>query len=363
MKSIAKIYLLFAVSATIYSCSSHEKDYDEDTKTGKPIVEEITQVKTIVVKPQTFNRELMATGKLNAAKKSNVRFMIDGVIKAINIIEGQQVQLGQRLAVLDQTQAKSAYAQSKLRYKQAVLDYEDQLLRLGYRMADTSKVDFQTKNTAKLRSGLSNATIELKRSETELQYTILLAPFSGKIANLKARPFTNSSTFEYFCILVDDSELFAEFQLMEQELNYIKSGASLVVRSFSDGSESYSGRIVSINPIVDKTGMISVRAVIKNRDAKLLDGMSVKISARKSLPNQLIVPKNAVLERQGRKVIFTVNSTKAQWNYVEVAYENSNEYAVLSGLKAGDEVIYEGNINLAHNKSIRVSNKIDIEGK
>lgn len=356
-----KLHPLFCfLTIFLFACESiQKKEADTNTQTQKkdePKIQQPVAVSIVKLNETVFNRELLANGKLEAVKRANLKFKTEGIIARILIKESDRVIVGQRLASLDNTQQERIYSQSKLRYNQAVLDYEDQLLRLGYRMTDTAKIAREIKNIARLRSGLSNTEIELQKAGTDLSYTSLPAPFSGQIANLKAKAYNYSSSFEYFCTLIDDRELLVDFLVLEQELSFIRSSKSLKIKPFNDESLSYSGTIVSINPLVDKSGMISVKAMVQNKNLKLLDGMSVKVTVQQSVPNQLTIPKNALLERQGRKVVFTAKANLAYWNYVEVAYENSTEYAIKTGLKPGDMVIYKGNFNLAHDKPITIAN-------
>jgi hypothetical protein len=69
---------------------------------------------------------------------------------------------------------------------------------------------------------------------------------------------------------------------------------------------------------------------------------------------QLVIPKEALVLRTNKKVVFTLKNERAQWVYVETGLENSGGYVVTAGLAAGDSVIYEGNINLAHESPVRV---------
>jgi len=358
MRFRCSVYI-FAVLALL-SCSCREKKAEVShlTVANENVSEQTEQAVEVRVQElheSVFNHELLANGKLEAVKRANLKFLTEGVIQQVFIKESDKVVAGQRLAVLDHTQQGRLYAQSQLKYKQAVMDYEDQLLRLGYRMTDTNKVAKELKNVARLRSGLSQSEIELQRAEADLRATSIRAPFTGKIANLKAKVYNNSSESEYFCTLIDDTELVVDFLVLEQELSFIRSSKHLKVIPFNDKIVSYPGTIFSINPLVDKSGMISVKALIQNSDRSLLDGMSVKVMVQQSISKQLVIPKTALVERQGRKVVFTAKKGIAHWNYVEVAYENSIEYAIKRGLKPGDQIIYEGNFNLAHDKPIAIA--------
>lgn len=359
MKFKCPVYILMILFFLSFSSCKEKKSGERNSNVAKKNVseqrEQAVRVSVAELNEGVFNHELLANGKLEAVKRANLKFLTDGIIRQILIKESNRVSAGQSLAGLDDSQQGRFYAQTKLKYRQSVLDYEDQLLRLGYRMVDTHKVAKEFKNIARLRSGLSQSEIELQRAEADLRATTLKAPFSGKIANLKAKVYNNSAASEYFCTLIDDTELVVDFLVLEQELSFIRSSKHLKVIPFNDESTSYPGTIFSINPMVDKSGMISVKALIRNVDQRLLDGMSVNVKVQQSIAKQLVIPKTALVERQGRKVVFTVKNETAYWNYVEVAHENSAEYAIKSGLKPGDRIIYEGNFNLAHNKPIVIA--------
>lgn len=82
--------------------------------------------------------------------------------------------------------------------------------------------------------------------------------------------------------------------------------------------------------------------------------MNVKVSLFRAIDKQLVVPKSAVVLRSGKQVIFTLSGDKAMWNYVHTGLENMNECVVLDGLEPGMEVIYDGNVNLAHEAPVKV---------
>ena len=78
---------------------------------------------------------------------------------------------------------------------------------------------------------------------------------------------------------------------------------------------------------------------------------------KNSVPDCIIIPKEAVLYRQNRKVVFVYKEGKAIWTYVETSHENSTNVAVTDGLEEGMEVIVENNINLAHEAEVVLRNK------
>jgi len=102
--------------------------------------------------------------------------------------------------------------------------------------------------------------------------------------------------------------------------------------------------------------MIQVKARVPNRQGKLIDGMKCQIAVEKSIADQLVIPKSAMVMRDNRKVIFYYEDEEAYWQYVATPYENSDSYAITQEdgeqLKDGKEVIITGNMNLAHETNV-----------
>ena len=82
--------------------------------------------------------------------------------------------------------------------------------------------------------------------------------------------------------------------------------------------------------------------------------MNVKVLLQRTLDKQLAIPKTALVLRTNRQVVFTLNNGKAYWNYVSTGLENSTSFVITEGLQEGDTIIYDGNINLAHDTPVEV---------
>lgn len=337
------------------SCTSKKSSTDSDLKDSMLDIKrdtDVNHVKAVTLVKSTFSNELIANGKLEAIKKVNLKFSGDGLISAIYFNEGDYVHAGQSIAALENSSHLRSLKKLKLKLQQATLDYEDLLLRAGYQLSDTSNLKKEIKDIAKLRSNLNTTQIELEQADIDYNSTVLKAPFSGKIASLKGKLYLSGSSQEYFCFLINDDEFILDFQVLEQELKFVRSAQRITIRPFSDPTKKIFGKIVSINPSIEKSGMVSIKGLVKNYNRELIDGMNVKVVIEEILNDQLVVPRDAVLDRQNRKVIFTINNSVAKWNYVEIAGENSSYYNIKSGLKVGDKVIFSGNYNLANDKHI-----------
>ena len=87
--------------------------------------------------------------------------------------------------------------------------------------------------------------------------------------------------------------------------------------------------------------------------------MNVKVFIKDQVEDCLIVPKEAVVLRNNREVVFTYSEGKAMWNYVHSVLENSTSYSItkpedgMQEIFPGDTVITIGNLNLAHETEVK----------
>jgi RND family efflux transporter MFP subunit len=340
----------------LLSCSpkkAEEKQTGEQTTTN--VENKATEVRTKLLEYQDFNYELISNGKIAVMNKAELKFQSQEIIRKIYVKNGDHVKKGQKLAELDKFKLEIAKKQAKEALERAKLDFQDVLIGQGHSISDTANIPTDVMRIAKIRSNYDQSQNNYLIAEYNLNATTLYAPFDGLIANLTVKEF-NMPGAEAFCTVIDNHNPEVTFNILESELPHIKLKYKVLVSPFSMSSYIVEGYISEINPIVDKNGMVQVKAVISNKDNKLYEGMNVKIRVQLLLGRQLVVPKTAVVLRSNKKVVFKLKNDKAAWVYVQTAQENSDSYVITEGLNEGDYVIYEGNINLADDTPVVVKN-------
>jgi len=111
--------------------------------------------------------------------------------------------------------------------------------------------------------------------------------------------------------------------------------------------------VKEINPRVDsKTNLVNV-IVQLNATKAMMPGMSVQITLKVRGKETILVPKEAVVIRSGKEVVFTLEDNLAKWNYVKIGSANGKDVAVLEGLKQNQQVIISNNLQLAHDAPVK----------
>jgi len=320
---------------------------DESKLTYSP---EVNEVEVITLRRETFHMQLVANGKLSAAQRSALYFRESGQIVEIAVRNGSSVGRGAVIARLDATEQTAALESARIELERTRLEYLDVLAGLGYSVADTASVPSDVRDLAGIRSGYSAARNSFAKAQRALDGTVLRAPFAGKVADLQLKKWDRTGS-DPFCTLIADGTYDVTFSALESEYGFLERGQSVSVTPY--GSErSVKGSISGINPTVDRNGQIAVTATIPG-GAGLLDGMNVKVTVDKDLSSQLVVPKSAVVIRDGLEVLFRYNNGRADWVYVHTTHANSDSFSVVANtdrgasLEEGEQVIVSGNLNLA----------------
>lgn len=342
-----KILIGITLVAVCFSCTSNKERAEE---TSEPITqvadEKPVEVTAKPVEYRDFNYELISNGTVAALHKADLRFQSQEHIVKIYVKNGERVVQGQKLAELDKFKIQISMEQAEESFERAKLDLQDVLIGQGYSLDDSLRIPSEVMKIAKIRSNYEQSHNNYKMAKYNLDKATLYAPFSGVIANLTVKEF-NQPGGDPFCTIVDNRNPEVVFHILENELPLININDKVIVSPFSLHTYSVEGRISEINPIIDRNGMVRVKAVISNRENKFYEGMNVRVRVQRLLDKQLVIPKSAVVLRTNRKVVFTMRENKAIWNYVETAQENSDSYVLVPDrIQAGDSVIYEGNMNL-----------------
>jgi RND family efflux transporter MFP subunit len=215
---------------------------------------------------------------------------------------------------------------------------------------------------AEIRAGLEAARVALDKAKLEREKATIVAPFDGVMDEVKVSLGERLNSSQEIGRIVDPIHLRIEASVLEHDLPLIKVGGQAVVTAAAAPDQPVTGRITAILPIVDSATRAG-RAVIRIPGTPVLrHGMYVDVRLEATrLAGRILVPYKAVIERDGRPLVFVAKEGRAQWVYINPGRNNGLEYEVLPDsatgqipLKPGDQVLVEGHLTLTHDAPINV---------
>lgn len=355
-------YILPALlSIAVFAGCKPKTDSIFDDESRLKYSPQVNEVEVVTLVRQDFPMQLLSNGKLCAARRSALYFAEGCVVSKINAVSGTYVREGSVIAEIDSREQSEALESARLDLDKAHLDLLDFIAGLGYSTSDISSVPDDVLAMAGIRSGYSMAKANYKKAERALQATVLRAPFSGKVADLKLKMWDRTGS-DPFCAIIDDSSFEVTFTALESEYGFLQQGQNVRVTPFSDGAAVIYGKISSVNPTIDKYGQVAVTATVPSSKG-VVDGMNVKVIVDRTIKDQLVVPKSAVVIRDNLEVLFRYNKGKADWVYVNTLMANSDSYVIEANkdrsaeIHEGDLIIVKGNLNLADGSKVELKNK------
>lgn len=342
------------------ACSGTDSNNKEKEGVETVLPQQVNEVTVMKLAKGNFNHELVSNGKIVAKEYADLYFRTSEVVAKVYVKNGMYVRKGQKLAELDLFKLNNTLTQNKNALAQANLEMQDVLIGQGYAPDNLSAVPAEKLELAKVKSGYERAKAQYEASLYDVEQATLIAPFDGVVANLFDKQYNMPKSGEPFCRIIRTSAMEVDFTVLESELPLIKVGDQVEVTPYATAVGTRTGNVSEINPLVDENGMVRVKAQV-NGGEKLFDGMNVRISVKRSVPDQIVVPRTAIVLRAGKQVIFTVKDSIAMWNYVQTGLENLSEYTLVnweaSGLQEGMTVITTGNVNLAHETPVKIIEK------
>jgi RND family efflux transporter MFP subunit len=297
-------------------------------------------------------------GTVVSLNNVELRSAVTGFITGIFFKEGDIVQKGKTLYEIDRRKYQAAFAQANAQLISAQAN-------LAKAQKDIDRYTMLLKNDAVARQTVdqATATYEMNRSQvevakamvlsakTDLSYSLITAPVTGRIGISQVRlgsQVTPGTTL--LNTVSSENPIAVDVVVNEQDINRFYELQRKVTDStfrlqLSDGTEyNKAGKILAIDRGVNNlTGTIKVRVAFANPDGRLKDGMSCVL---KVLNNQsgsrLQVPYKAVSEQMGEFFVFVSQDTIARQQKVKLGPRIGSNIVVMEGLNQGDKVVTEG---------------------
>ena len=215
-------------------------------------------------------------GKVVATRYADLSFQSSLPIMQVYVKNGQQVRQGQRMAELDMFRLNNTIEQQKKQIEQSELQMKDVIIAQGYDPDVPTSVPAGVKKTAEIKSGYQLVKEQLAAAEHELKTAVLVAPFDGIVANVKAQAHEVAKPGEPICRIISTKDMAVEFRIMEADLEKYTIGTAVIVIPTAYKDRQYEAFVSEVNPIVDQQGAITLKAIL-SAPQDLFDGMNVEI--------------------------------------------------------------------------------------
>jgi membrane fusion protein (multidrug efflux system) len=313
--------------------------------------------------PVTLSTEL--PGRTAATLQSDVRPQVNGVIKARLFEEGALVRAGQPLYQIDPALYLAArdQAAAQLQQARAAVVTADAKAARYKSLRDIEAVSRQDIDDAIAAAGTARAQVaaaqaNLNSASTNLSYTRITAPISGRIGRsaFTAGALVTASQADPLAtiqqldpIYVDITQSSAALVALRRALaqgNVLPASAQVTLKLEDGGDYPFTGRVEFSEVNVDQSaGTVTIRARFPNPQRMLLPGMFVRVmTPQATVPQGILALQDGISrDPKGTATALLVGADgKVEQRTVTAGRAIGDKWLITAGLKPGDKLIVEG---------------------
>ena len=319
-------------------------------------------VTTIIAAQAQWPSTINAIGTLAAVRGVTVSADLPGIVDQILFESGDAVREGQTLAILDTRQEQAQMAAAEAQRVLARLNFNRMQELLDQKVISKAEYDSATAQSreTEARVGEIRATIERKT---------IRAPFSGILGIRQVNKGQYLAGGDPLVTLQSLNPIYVNVGVPQQAIGQVRVGRNVRITTESLGHVTFDGRVTAIDSVVDETTRnIQVQATLANPDAKLRPGMFVQTEMGLGANQSVIaLPASAISYAPYGDSVFVVSDLKddkgrtyrgVRQQIVKLGPARGDQIAVLSGIKAGDEIVTSGLFKLRNGAAVQVNNKV-----
>jgi RND family efflux transporter MFP subunit len=352
---LSSIWLAVTVAVSGLSGCSNERRIEAAAP------ETVSNVQVVVAQKTMVPDWLEAVGTVRAAQTSQLASQIMGNIVAVQAREGERVDTGQVLVVIDDAQLRAAVeqamaaelaaqkdvsaAESELGLAQTTLKRYQQL----YEKKSVSPQEFDEIKTREqsaearrdmARAELAQANAALAQARNSLGYTRIRAPFAGVVTERKADPGTLASPGMPILTLEDTRNYRLEVTVDESDVHLVRIGQSARANIAALGITEIAGKVVQMVPAADPGSRSFLVKIELPKYPHLRSGLFGRAQFPRGDRSALLIPRTAVVERGQLQGVYILDSKQmAGMHYVTLGRTSGQQVEVLSGLEGGEKII------------------------
>ncbi|MDQ7086703.1 MAG: efflux RND transporter periplasmic adaptor subunit [Acidobacteriota bacterium] len=309
---------------------------------------------------------IVATGSVRASEVVALTVESPGLLEIARLkeggrrlAEGDLVTRGQAIAAIrgEEVRLAARTESTERRYLTALRDYDSKK-----KLFEAGLIAEQELIAAE--AALADARLEVERSRYTEKQTRLVSPIAGVILEL-ARDATGqpladgqrvTAGFTVARIAPLDPVV-ADVDILGPDIARVRVGLPARVRHHGWPDHTFPGHVLRLAPTLDpKTRSLRVEVEVANPDLVLRPGMFVEATLiAETREGVTVVPREAVTERSGRKVVFVLRGQRVAEREVRLGLGDDDVVEVLSGVEPGEKIVVKGLETLADESRVRVT--------
>lgn len=295
-----------------------------------------------------IHRTITSNGVLEANNQLIVVSETQGKILHVYKHLGDYVRKGAVIAKVEDQTIRAAEMVAEANYKQNETDVE--------RYERLSKGDAISEHQLEeAKIGLEKAKADYMKAKKALDNTSITAPISGVINKKFITEGQFLSGGMPVCQIVDNHILKLHVKVDGNDVYHIKKGQIVHINVPVFPGRAFKGKVTAIGVKADKALNFDVEITLDNtHGSPLKSGLYAEVNFAALSKKVLVIPMESIIGSMIKPQVFVIKNNRAILTNIVAGAANNKYIQVISGLKAGEQVIYNGQLNLTGNEAVKV---------
>jgi len=345
--TIIIVVVLAIIGGIVWKLTSNYKKIDEKKNEESSKADFVIPVNVITVAPQAIGGNLIKTASLLPFQEADIMVAAPGQVTSLRFDLGSKVSEGQVIGKTDSKLKELSLQSSELALAKLEVDYKR--YKELYEGGGVTEVNFKD-----VEYNYNNTKLQVEQTRKQVADAQIKAPVSGTVVskNIEVGEYANPGN--PLGTVVDISKLKINVKVSELDVYAISEGREVIVTSQQFPGETWKGKVRFVSPRGDAAHNYTVEVVIDNPKGKLKAGTFVYVDFSQATSESVIqIPRSALPESVKNPYVYLNIDNKAIRRTITPGREIGDLIEVLDGLKAGDQVIINGQINLRDSTAIQ----------
>ena len=352
--------LLLIIGVRIFMNVMSAKEKAEKAKQGK-----VVTVATEIAKRGTIHPVLSFAGNLDPVWQAKVAPKLAGRIQNILVNEGDYVEAGKVLAILESSEISATVGslRGSVYDAKANLEQAETTLLRNQRLFEQGAVSQQELDNARfardMAAGkLANAEGTYDNANAKMEGASVIAPHAGYIVKRYYQEGYYANVGDALFNLADISTLLVKINIPEGQIGSVNVGSLVEIEAPSMPGKKFTGKVTKIAAVADvPERTFAAEVSIPNNDEVLKGGIyaNVLIKAQPK-ENALIIPQSAIVMREDQRTVFVLDKDNfVQRKVLTTGYIGDGIVEVLGGLEDNERIVTDGQNKIREGSKVKSS--------
>ncbi len=345
--------MILLSGALFQQCTSQKEQLAAEKAAAIAQERPLVNIVTFALKPTTISDRIDLPGSVEPWTRLSLLAKIGGSITEVIAKEGDLLQEGDIIALIDPRDYRIALDRAKAAYKLAKANFDRDTKVYAKGVIPTAELEAKETNMQTAKADMDNAELLLSRCTIK-------APMSGVISKLDAEVGLLLSIGDPIAVILKMDKVKAVIGIPESDITAVRSIENVDITIKALDSLVLTGTKYFLAPTPESAARsYRLELALDNADGNILPGMFIRADVvKKEVHDAVTIPFYSVISRNNEQYVYVEKDGVVQKRHVKLGTMEKWMVEITEGLSLGENVVIEGHRDVEHDQKVKVVKSI-----